>query len=118
MSKYLLLILLNAPIILAGLVRSVVTLKLRHTTRDKAYIRILVWLLALVVIVFAQPLYDYLIANNLTDSSPLSIFDVAQITAILLTFFVAMRAYNKAEIMDQKYRQLHQELSIRLSDKD
>ena len=117
MNKYLLLIILNVPIILTGLVRSWVAFRLRQTTRERASVRLLLWLFALISVVFVEPIYIYLTQNNLTDSDPLSIFDVAQITGIVLTFFIALRAFNKAEIAEQKYRQLHQELSIILSQK-
>lgn len=115
MSKYTILIILTVPIIGAGLLRSIVGLKLHHSTPSRAYVRMVLWLAALVMIVFAEPFYTMLITSGLTASDDLSIFDVAQIVTILLVFLVAMRAFNKAETVELHNRRLHQELSIILS---
>lgn len=115
MSRYLLLILLNVPLVIAGIMSAVVSFKLGRSSKKRFLFRFLIWLFILVGLIFAEPVYSYLFSHNLTETEPLSLFDVMQITGILLTLFIANRAYIKSEHTERRIQDLHQELSIRLS---
>lgn len=91
--------------------------KLRRSTRQKMIARILLWLIVAVGLALAQPLYDWLFSHKLTASEPLSLFDVVQITAIVIVFYIANRTRAKVEVLEKRVQDLHQELSIRLSSK-
>lgn len=77
----------------------------------------MLWLGILLGLIFAEPIYIYLFSNNLTQTEPLSLFDVMQITGIIGVLFIASSAYNKVSTLEKKVQDLHQELSIRISDK-
>ena len=115
MSRYLILILLNLPLIIAGILSAVVAYKLKHTNRRRLMFRVSLWLCIFAGLVFAEPLYGFLFSNHLTESEPLSLFDVIQITGIIFTLFLANRAHIKADLIERRLQDLHQELSIRLS---
>lgn len=115
MSRYLILVLINTPLIIAGILSAVVSYKLKHISRKKYLLRVGLWLGILAGLVFAEPIYAFLFSNNLTETEPLSLFDVMQITGIILTLFIANRAYIKAENSERRIQDLHQELSIRIS---
>lgn len=117
MSRYTILIILNLPLIIAGILNAVVAYKLKYTNRRRFIFRILLWVSILLCLVFAQSIYDYLFTNQLTQSEPLSLFDVIQITGIIFTLFLASQAMAKIDILQRRVQDLHQELSIRLSDK-
>jgi hypothetical protein len=114
-SRYLILIVLNLPLILAGILSTLVSYKLKRTSRRKFIFRLLFWLIILVGIVFAEPIYAFLFSNQLTETEPLSLFDVIQITGIVFTLYIASQALLKVSNLEHKIQDLHQELSIRIS---
>jgi hypothetical protein len=103
-------------LIIAGIVSAIAAYNLHHTTRKRLLFRIGFWLTVYAGLVFAEPLYGLLFSHNLTRTEPLSLFDVIQITGIIFTIFIANQAYIKADLLEQRVQDLHQELSIRLSD--
>ncbi len=115
MSRYLILILLNLPLILAGVLNAIVSYKLRRTSKRRLVLRLILWLGILAGLLFTEPLYAFLFSNNLTHTEPLSLFDVIQITGIVFTFLIVNQAYIKADLMERRVQELHQELSIVLS---
>lgn len=117
MSRYLLLFLLNLPFILAALLGAVTQYKLKKSSRRRFTLQILLWLLILVGLAVARPLYEWLYSNELTQTEPLSLFDVIQITSIVVIFYIANRTRTKLEETERRLQDLHQELSIRLSDR-
>lgn len=76
------------------------------------------WLILFIGLVCVKPIYTFLFSNNLTQTEPLSLFDVIQITGIIFTLFIANRAYGKADLLEKKLQDMHQELSIRLAEND
>ena len=116
MIRYLLLFLLNFPFILAAILSALTQYKLGKTTKRRFIIQAGLWLVILAGLLVAQPLYEWLYSNELTQTEPLSLFDVIQITAIVITFYIANRTRAKLEAMERRVQDLHQELSIRLSD--
>lgn len=118
MSRYTLLIILNTPLIIAGIVNAIVSFKLKHSTRRRFIIRIALWVAIFLSLVFAQSIYNFLFSHQLTQTEPLSLFDVIQITGIIIAFFIANQAYIKADLLERRVQDLHQELSIKLSNED
>lgn len=115
MSRYLLLFLLNAPFVLAGLLSVITQYKLNKASGRRTVFWLIVWLGILVGLIVAEPLYVWLYGNKLTDTEPLSLFDVIQITAIVVTFYIANRTRVRLEMTERRLNDIHQELSVRLS---
>jgi hypothetical protein len=116
-SRYLILVLLNLPLIIAGVLSAVVSYKLKRGTFRNFLFRITLWLGILIGLIFAQPIYNYLFSEGLTQTEPLSLFDVILITGVLLTLFISNRAHIKADKLERRVNDLHQEISIKLSEK-
>lgn len=116
MSRYLLLFLLNAPLVLAGLFNTIVAYKMSRISRAKFAFQVVFWLVILAGLAGAYPIYQFLFSNKLTDTEPLSLFDVIQITGIIAIFFVVFRLRSKVEVLEKRTQDLHRELSIQLSD--
>jgi hypothetical protein len=116
-SRYLLLVLLNLPFIIAGILNAIVSYKMKRISKRKYIFRTLLWIIILLGLLFAETIYKFLFSNNLTQTEPLSLFDVIQITGIILAFFIANQAYSKVAFLEKRVQDLHQELSIRLTDK-
>lgn len=115
MSRYVLLFLLNLPFILAALLGAFTRYKLGKSSKRRMTTQVTLWLIILVSLASAEPLYTWLYSNNLTDTEPLSLFDVIQITAIVITFYIANRTRSQLELTEKRLNDLHQEISIKLS---
>ncbi len=117
MSRYLLLFIINLPFIFMAILGAVTQYKLHRSTRQKMIARVSLWLIVAVALALTQPIYDWLFSHRLTQTEPLSLFDVVEITGIVLVFYIANRTRAKVEVLEKRLQDLHQELSIKLSDK-
>ena len=101
--RYLVLVLLNVPIILAALINIVTQYKLRKVSPARFRHQLIIWLVLMIVLIGSFPLYNISIGHPPLDSSELSLFDIVN---------------NQRQRIDQnerRLRDLHQELSIKLS---
>ena len=117
MSRYLLLFLLNLPFVLIAILGTVTQYKLGKSSGRRTLFQLGLWAAILVGLIVAEPLYTWLYSNEFTDTEPLSLFDVIQITAIVVTFYVANRTRTQLEATERRLNDIHQELSIVLSEK-
>jgi hypothetical protein len=115
MSRYLLLLLLNLPFILAAILSQVTQFKLGKSSKRRLQVQMLLWIFILVSLASAESIYNWLFANGLTATDSLSLFDVVQITAIVILFYVVNRSRAKLDVLERRVQDLHQEISIRLS---
>jgi len=115
MSRYTILLLLNIPLISAGILNALVAHKLGRLSRKKFLLQVVLWCSVFGGLILAEPTYRFLFANRLTDTEPLSLFDVIQITGILFILFTVSRYRIKINSLERRVNDLHQELSIRLS---
>ena len=118
MSRYLILVLLNAPLILSAVLGSLVDYRMKKISFRKYLFRTAIWFVILAGLISAKYIYDFLFSTNKTATEPLSLFDVIQITGVIIVLFMANRSRIKIEALERRVNDLHQELSIRLSDND
>lgn len=116
--RYLVLIILNLPIVLAALVSIVTQYKLKKVTSSRFRHQILTWIIILILLVASFPVYNTISGKSLLDSAELSIFDILQTTAIIFLFYVVNNQRQRIDQTEKRLRDLHQELSIKLSKKD
>jgi len=115
MSRYLLLLLLNLPFILAAIISQFTQYKLGRSTKRRLQVQMALWILILAGLATAEPLYNWLFASGFTQTESLSLFDVVQITAIVIVFYIANRSRQKVDVLEHRINDLHQEISIKLS---
>lgn len=113
--RYLILVLLNVPIILAALINIITQYKLRKVSVTRFRHQLIIWMVIMVVLIGSFPLYNISIGYPPLDSSELSLFDILQTTAIILLFYIANNQRQRIDQSERRLRDLHQELSIRLS---
>lgn len=115
MSRYLILLILTTPFIIAAVVNALVSFKLGKISRRRFIFQCVLWSLVFVTLASLKPIYEFLFSNNLTNTEPLSLFDVVQITALVIVFYMANRARAKLDAFERRLQDLHQELSIKLA---
>lgn len=116
--RYIILILLNIPIISLALFNIVIQYKMKKVTKQRFHQQFALWLVLLVLLVSSFPLYNLSVGKSLFDSAELSLFDIAQTTAVIVIIYILNGQRRKIERAEKTIRDLHQELSIRLSQKD
>ena len=115
--RYIILVLLNLPIILAALINIVTQYKLKKVSAGRFRHQLILWIIVMVVLIGSFPLYNLLNGYPPLDSEELSLFDIAQTTAIIFLFYAVNNQRQRIDQSEHRLRDLHQELSIRLSDK-
>jgi hypothetical protein len=115
-SRYLLLFLFTLPFIIAGMVNIITQFKLNRIRTARLVAGLVIWATAFFGLLFAEPIYNWLFSSGLTQSDSLSLFDVVQITAIALLFYIVNQQRLKLEITDRRLKEIHKEISIKLSE--
>jgi len=118
MDKYELLFILNVPFVFFGVLKTIMAYRTKISSWPAFLLRLLFWLLILLVLIFAGPIYNYLYRHGLTDSTPLSIADVVLTTGVMVCLSLCLRLYGKIDKMDKRLSDLHEKLSIYISTKD
>lgn len=118
MDKYVLLFILNVPLVFFGILKSVMVYRTKDVGRITFILRLMFWVLLLLVLIFAHGIYDYLNRHGLTDSTPLSLPDVVLATGVMICLSLCVRLYSKVDAMDKRLSDLHEKLSIYTSNKD
>lgn len=115
MSRYLLLFIFTLPFILAGLLTAITQYKLKYLSRNGFIAQLIFWLTVAIALSLSETIYQALFTRGLTATESLSLFDVVQITAIIVLLYATNRLRLKVDFLDRRLKDLHQELSITLS---
>lgn len=116
MDKYTILIILNAPFVIFGVIKAIGMYKEGIIGRIALLNRLIFWGLIFAGLLFAKNLYIFLFTKHLTDTTPLSLADVMLVTGLMFSLFLCIRLYAKIDILEKRFTALHEELSITLSD--
>lgn len=116
--RYIILILLNIPITMLALVNIVTDYKLKKISVNRFRNQIFLWILILIVVIGSFPVYNILVGRPPLDSSELSLFDIVQTTIIIFLLYAINSQRQRIEQNEQRLKKLHQEISIRLSEKN
>jgi amino acid transporter len=116
--RYAFLIVLNLPVILIAIINLFTRYKLGRISKRRFRIQISSWLIILAVLIGSFPVYNILSSRPTLTSNSLGVLDIIQTTAIILLFYVANNQRQKVEWNERMLRDLHQELSIKLSGVD
>lgn len=113
--RYLLLILLNLPVIILAFTNLLTQYKLGSITKSRFRHQILLWAVIFIILLGSFPVYNYINGNPLFDASELSLFDIVEITVIVYLIYIVNNQRRKIEQNEKDTRRLHQEISIKLS---
>jgi hypothetical protein len=112
MNKYLLLLLINTPLLAIGILEALSGYKTNRISRRRCIVQVLFWLSVAVVLVLMEPIYNTLIRFNLTNSTPLSIFDIVLLTLLLFCLFLIKKSNESITRLNRKISRLHESLVI------
>jgi hypothetical protein len=113
MNKYVILVVLNAPLIIYALAKSIIYFKEGLYSKMQLGFRLVFWLGALAGMIFAKSIYDFLVHKDLTDSAPLSLADVLLTTACFLSLTMLIRLYARVDKAERNLTDLNQALTLR-----
>lgn len=113
--RYIILVLLNLPIITMALINIVTQYKIGRLTKSRLNKQLFSWCALLIVLVGSFPLYNYLSNRPPLDAHELSVFDMIQTTAIILLIYIVNYLRQKIERSENMIRSMHQSLAIKLS---
>lgn len=114
--RYIILVALNIPIILLAFFNIVTQYKIGKIPPERFRIQLGLWVLILTALVLSFPFYNFISQKPILDSTELSLFDIIQTTAIVGILYMLSSQYQKTKTIEGRLRDLHQELSIRLSE--
>jgi hypothetical protein len=112
MDKYTLLILLNIPFVILGIIKAIVMYKEGLLQRLGLAVRLTFWSVILLGLLFTKSIYSYLFARNLTDTTPLSLAEVILVTGVIFCLFLCARLYAKIDLLERRLSDLHEKTSV------
>lgn len=115
--RYLILVLLNLPIILLALINILTQYKTRKITVNRFRQQVILWFIILMVLVGSYPIYNHLSDRYIFDSDQLTFLDIVQTTLLIYLIYIINNHRRKLEQNEKLIRELHQEISIKLSEK-
>jgi hypothetical protein len=111
-NKYALLVIINAPLIVVAVLMALTSYKTGRSTRRRCTVLVTFWLLVGVGMFFVEPAYNLLVRANLTESPPLSVFDIILLTAILFQLLLMVQLYERLTNLSRKVSRMHEGISI------
>jgi len=113
LTKYNILIILCLPILLLFLIRIYDNFKRKKISVRGLIILLIFWTILTLGIILNQQIFNYLEKSNLISSTPLSLYDTVQITAIILLIYLVFRLTFRIEDLQNKLSKLNQEIALR-----
>ncbi len=98
-----------------ALINIITQYKLKKITVNRFRHQLILWSIIMVVMVGSFPLYNALNGRPPFDSTEFSMFDIVQTTAIVFLLYFANNQRQRLDQNEKRLRELHQELSIKLS---
>ena len=116
MLKYVLVALINLPVVVLSLIWSVRMYREGQLQRFTVILWGAFWAAALAGLLLLYPVENYLISHRLIDGPRFGVFNLLEITAIIWLMHLAYRLYHKADRIEQRLAKLNRETSLRISE--
>lgn len=113
MNKYAILILINLPLLIIGVIGAITSYKTKRISKKRMRAELVVWLVIAVGLIFVEPFYNVLIRANLTDSPSMSIFDMVLLTSLLFCLLLIKNSNEKLNLLNRKISRMHEHLAFR-----
>lgn len=114
--RYLILVIINLPIVFLAFLNIITQYKMKRIDKERFIHQTLLWLIISLVLILAFPIYNLANGRAIFSSVELSFFDIAEITSIVFLFYTVNNQIRKLNNTERRLRDLHQEMSIILSE--
>ena len=111
-SKYFLLVIINLPLLVVGIVSAIADYKTSRISRKRSLIQVAFWLVVGAGLIIIEPAYNALVRHNLTDSPPMSLFDMVLLTLVLFCLLLLKNANERMSVLARKLSRMHENLVI------
>lgn len=112
MSRYVLLVIINTPLLLVGIVSALTNYNTRRISKKRCVGEIIFWLTIGVGLVFVEPIYNVLVRHNLTNSTPMSLFDMLLLTLILFCLLLIKSTNERTARLHRTISRMHENIAI------
>lgn len=112
MSRYVLLVLINLPLLFIGVISAITHYKTGRISKKRCTAEVLLWVCVGIGLVAIEPIYNTLLRHNLTNSTPMSLLDIVLLTLLLLCFFLIKETNDKISHLSRKFSRMHESLAI------
>lgn len=116
--RYLILVIINLPIVFLAFLNIITQYKMKRIDKERFIRQTLLWLIISLVLILAFPIYNLANGRAIFSSIELSFFDIAEITSIVFLFYTVNNQIRKLNNTERRLRDLHQEMSIVLSESE
>jgi len=113
--RYIFLVILNLPITGLAMLNILTQYKLGKISKRRFTHQFIFWVVVLAALVLSFPLYNMSRNKPILESSKLSLIDIFESTIIIYLVYIINNHRRKIEQNERLIRDLHQEISIRLS---
>jgi len=111
-NKFTILVIINIPLILVGIFGSIASYKTKKISKKRCITQIFIWILIFSCLLVVEPLYNQLIRHNLTDSQPMSLFDMVLLTGLIFCLLLLKQSNERVDLINKKFTHLHENLAI------
>jgi hypothetical protein len=112
MSRYLLLVIINAPLLLVGIIGALTHYNTKRISKKRCYAEVAFWVVLGIGLCLAQPAYNALIRHNLTNSEPMSLFDMILLTFIIFCLLLIKSSNEHTAELHRKISRMHERIAI------
>lgn len=116
MTRYLLLVALNVPVLITALVITIASYKMGQIGKQRLIWRTAFWSAAIFAVVAAFPLYNYAQNRPVFSIHDISLLEIVLVTAVIYLTLITTRLAQKIKNLERTQRDLHQILSLKLSE--
>ena len=112
-SRYLILLLINLPLVTVLLIRFTVDYKTKQITKKKYVGLVLLLIVVVISLSVVEPLYSWLLNHDLTSSGPMTLFDMILLTVIVFISFGLIRSNQRATEMRKEIARIHEHIAFK-----
>jgi hypothetical protein len=108
---------LNLPIVSVGLITALAQFRMGIISTNRFRFQFIFWLVALIAVAFSFPIYNYFTGQEIFQIRDLSLLDIVLTTSVVYLLYALNRHRQKINDLEKSQKDLHRELSIKLSEK-
>jgi hypothetical protein len=112
MSRYVLLVIINIPLLVVGIVSALTHYNTRRISKKRCIAEVVFWVLVGIGLIFVEPVYNVLVRHNLTNSTPMSLFDMILLTLILFCLLFIKSTNERTASLQRKISRMHENIAI------